>query len=70
MIATRIAPLPAGEISPPETRGVVLCFEQASIVLGVVVGFWTGAATRTSKWRARSSGRASAALTIVLRMHT
>ena len=34
------------EISPPEMRGSLLAMEQFSIVLGCVVGFWTGFLTR------------------------
>jgi hypothetical protein len=30
------------EISPPELRGSLTALEQFSIVLGVVLGFWTG----------------------------
>jgi len=34
------------EISPPESRGSLLALEQFSIVLGCVIGFWTGFFTR------------------------
>ncbi|KAI0300838.1 hypothetical protein BC826DRAFT_1090192 [Russula brevipes] len=34
-------------ISPPEVRGSLLALEQFSIVLGCVVGFWTGFLTRS-----------------------
>jgi hypothetical protein len=36
------------EISPPELRGSLMALEQFSIVLGVVLGFWLGFATRLS----------------------
>lgn len=35
------------EISPPELRGSLTALEQFSIVLGVVLGFWTGFFTRS-----------------------
>jgi len=35
------------EISPPELRGSLTALEQFSIVLGVVIGFWTGFFTRS-----------------------
>jgi len=41
-----LSPLYMAEISPPETRGSLLALEQFSIVLGCVVGFWTGFSTR------------------------
>jgi hypothetical protein len=41
------------EISPPETRGSLLALEQFSIVLGCVIGFWTGFSTRNGKSVAR-----------------
>lgn len=37
------------EISSPETRGSLLALEQFSIVLGCVVGFWTGFLTRNGE---------------------
>lgn len=37
------------EISAPEVRGSLLALEQFSIVLGVVLGFWTGFVTRESR---------------------
>ena len=36
-----LAPLYMAEISPPEVRGSLNALEQLSIVLGVVLGFWT-----------------------------
>lgn len=39
------------EISSPETRGSILALEQFSIVLGCVVGFWTGFLTRNGEHR-------------------
>ncbi|KAI0272160.1 general substrate transporter [Russula aff. rugulosa BPL654] len=41
-----LSPLYMAEISSPETRGSLLALEQFSIVLGCVVGFWTGFLTR------------------------
>ncbi|EIM90835.1 uncharacterized protein STEHIDRAFT_72465 [Stereum hirsutum FP-91666 SS1] len=41
-----LSPLFIGEISTPEVRGSLLSLEQFSIVLGCVVGFWTGYGTR------------------------
>ncbi|KAF5355074.1 hypothetical protein D9756_005752 [Leucocoprinus leucothites] len=41
-----LSPLYMAEISPPEVRGSLLALEQFSIVLGVVLGFWTGFFTR------------------------
>ncbi|KAI0303686.1 general substrate transporter [Multifurca ochricompacta] len=41
-----LSPLYMAEISPPEVRGSLLALEQLSIVLGCVVGFWTGFLTR------------------------
>ncbi|PSR72715.1 hypothetical protein PHLCEN_2v11410 [Hermanssonia centrifuga] len=38
------------EISPPEVRGSLMALEQFSIVLGAVLGFWTGFFTRNSKF--------------------
>ena len=42
-----LSPLYMAEISPPEVRGALLALEQLSIVLGCVLGFWTGFFTRT-----------------------
>jgi hypothetical protein len=39
------------EISTPESRGSLLALEQFSIVLGCVVGFWTGFFTRNGEAR-------------------
>jgi MFS family permease len=44
-----LSPLYMAEISPPEVRGSILALEQFSIVLGCVLGFWTGFLTRNSK---------------------
>lgn len=44
-----LSPLYMAEISPPEVRGSLLALEQFSIVLGCVLGFWTGFLTRNSK---------------------
>lgn len=44
-----LSPLYMAEISPPEVRGSLMALEQLAIVLGVVVGFWTGFFTRTCK---------------------
>jgi hypothetical protein len=44
-----LCPLYMGEISPPEFRGSLMALEQFSIVLGVVLGFWTGFFTRDGK---------------------
>lgn len=41
-----LAPLYMAEISPPEVRGSLMALEQFSIVLGAVLGFWTGFFTR------------------------
>lgn len=50
-----LSPLYMAEISPPELRGSLLALEQLAIVLGVVVGFWTGFLTRnvpgSASWR-------------------
>lgn len=43
-----LSPLYMAEISPPEVRGSLMALEQFSIVLGVVLGFWTGFMTRSS----------------------
>ncbi|KAF8706957.1 hypothetical protein AX14_013755 [Amanita brunnescens Koide BX004] len=42
-----LSPLYMAEISPPELRGSLTALEQFSIVLGVVLGFWTGFFTRS-----------------------
>jgi hypothetical protein len=44
-----LSPLYMAEISPPEVRGSLLALEQFSIVLGCVVGFWSGFSTRNSE---------------------
>lgn len=49
MCYSMLSPLYMAEISPPEVRGSLLALEQFSIVLGAVVGFWTGFFTRDSK---------------------
>ena len=41
-----LSPLYMAEISPPEVRGSLMALEQFSIVLGAVLGFWTGFFTR------------------------
>ncbi|KAI5890062.1 general substrate transporter [Schizophyllum commune H4-8] len=41
-----LSPLYISEVSPPELRGSLMALEQFSIVLGCVLGFWTGFATR------------------------
>ncbi|CAO2656290.1 Nn.00g050930.m01.CDS01 [Neocucurbitaria sp. VM-36] len=41
-----IAPLYISEISPPETRGALLVLQEFSIVLGIVIAFWTTYGTR------------------------
>ncbi|KAH9168822.1 general substrate transporter [Lactarius sanguifluus] len=50
-----LSPLYMAEISPPEVRGSLLALEQFSIVLGCVLGFWTGFLTRnitgSPSWR-------------------
>jgi len=43
-----LSPLYMAEISPPEVRGSLMAMEQLAIVLGVVLGFWTGFFTRHS----------------------
>ncbi|ETW83108.1 major facilitator superfamily [Heterobasidion irregulare TC 32-1] len=43
-----LSPLYMAEISPPEVRGSLMSLEQFSIVLGCVIGFWTGFFTRNS----------------------
>lgn len=42
-----LCPLFIGEVASPETRGALVALEQLSIVLGVVLGFWVGFATRS-----------------------
>jgi MFS family permease len=42
-----LCPLFIGEIASHETRGALVALEQLSIVLGVVLGFWVGFATRS-----------------------
>ncbi|EIW54398.1 general substrate transporter [Trametes versicolor FP-101664 SS1] len=50
-----LSPLYMAEISPPEVRGSLMALEQFAIVLGAVVGFWTGFFTRdipgSASWR-------------------
>ncbi|KIM71935.1 hypothetical protein PILCRDRAFT_830062 [Piloderma croceum F 1598] len=50
-----LSPLYMAEISPPEVRGSLMALEQFAIVLGVVLGFWTGFLTRSiegsASWR-------------------
>jgi len=50
-----LSPLYMAEISPPEVRGSLMALEQFSIVLGAVLGFWTGFFTRSisgsASWR-------------------
>ncbi|KAH9935235.1 general substrate transporter [Epithele typhae] len=50
-----LAPLYMAEISPPEVRGSLMALEQFAIVLGAVLGFWTGFFTRdlegSASWR-------------------
>ncbi|KZP13010.1 general substrate transporter [Athelia psychrophila] len=41
-----LSPLYMAEIAPPEVRGSLMALEQLAIVLGVVLGFWTGFGTR------------------------
>ncbi|KAH7095014.1 general substrate transporter [Paraphoma chrysanthemicola] len=41
-----IAPLYISEIAPPEIRGALLVLQEFSIVLGIVVAFWTTYGTR------------------------
>lgn len=50
-----LCPLYISEISAPEVRGSLMALEQFSIVLGVVLGFWTGFFTRAipSTWSFR-----------------
>ncbi|CCM06248.1 uncharacterized protein FIBRA_08497 [Fibroporia radiculosa] len=53
--SSMLAPLYMAEISPPEVRGSLMALEQFAIVLGAVLGFWTGFFTRnvsgSSSWR-------------------
>ncbi|KAI0340884.1 MFS monosaccharide transporter [Trametopsis cervina] len=50
-----LSPIYMAEISPPEVRGSLMALEQFSIVLGAVLGFWTGFFTRdvsgSASWR-------------------
>ncbi|OJJ29685.1 hypothetical protein ASPWEDRAFT_294655 [Aspergillus wentii DTO 134E9] len=41
-----VAPVYISEISPPECRGTLLVMEEFSIVLGIVIAFWTTFGTR------------------------
>ncbi|KAH9889404.1 general substrate transporter [Cubamyces lactineus] len=41
-----LSPLYMAEISPPEVRGSLMALEQFAIVIGAVLGFWTGFFTR------------------------
>jgi sugar porter (SP) family MFS transporter len=41
-----IAPLYISEIAPPEIRGTLLVLQEFSIVLGIVIAFWTTYGTR------------------------
>ena len=45
-LSSVLSPLYLAEISPPEVRGSLMALEQFAIVLGVVLGFWTGFFTR------------------------
>ena len=45
-----LSPLYISEVSPPELRGSLMALEQFSIVLGCVLGFWTGFATRNGAY--------------------
>ncbi|RYN83588.1 hypothetical protein AA0117_g1074 [Alternaria alternata] len=47
-----IAPLYISEIAPPEIRGALLVLQEFSIVLGIVIAFWTTYGTRfmTGEW--------------------
>lgn len=49
MSSSMLSPLYMAEISPPELRGSLMALEQLAIVFGVVLGFWTGFATRNSQ---------------------
>jgi MFS family permease len=44
-----LSPFYIAEVAAPEIRGSLMALEQFSIVLGVVIGFWIGFATRDSK---------------------
>ncbi|KAI0629434.1 general substrate transporter [Trametes polyzona] len=50
-----LSPLYMAEISPPEVRGSLMALEQFAIVIGAVLGFWTGFFTRdfagSASWR-------------------
>lgn len=46
-----LSPLYMAEISPPEVRGSLMALEQFAIVLGAVLGFWTGFFTRDGACR-------------------
>ncbi|KAI0645161.1 general substrate transporter [Trametes meyenii] len=50
-----LSPLYMAEISPPEVRGSLMALEQLAIVVGAVLGFWTGFFTRdvpgSASWR-------------------
>ncbi|KAI0919077.1 hypothetical protein AcW1_003451 [Taiwanofungus camphoratus] len=50
-----LSPLYMAEISAPEVRGSLMTLEQFAIVLGAVLGFWTGFFTRdvpgSASWR-------------------
>ncbi|PIL33584.1 MFS general substrate transporter [Ganoderma sinense ZZ0214-1] len=50
-----LSPLYMAEISPPEVRGSLMALEQFAIVVGAVLGFWTGFFTRdiagSASWR-------------------
>ena len=52
-----LSPLYMAEISPPEVRGSLMALEQFAIVLGAVLGFWTGFFTRDCKWQSHTSCR-------------
>jgi len=41
-----ISPLYISEIAPPEIRGALLVLQELSIVLGIVIAFWTTYGTR------------------------
>ena len=45
-----LSPLYMAEISPPEVRGSLMALEQFAIVVGAVLGFWTGFFTRDSTY--------------------
>ena len=49
-ICSMLSPLYMAEISPPEVRGSLMALEQFAIVLGAVLGFWTGFFTRESEF--------------------